>query len=408
MTTTFAYKVRDQSGKLIEGQLDAEDATLVVGKLRQMGYTPIAVEAKNTSKIKLKGDIKIPGMSGRVKMKDVAVFSRQFAVMINSGLSLIRALSILADQTENPELARVVGEVRLDVEKGVSLSAAIAKHPKVFSRLYIAMVRSGEVGGVLDAVLMRLADTIEKQVELRRKVKSAMTYPVVALSICLLISAAMLLFIVPQFKAIYVDLGGELPLPTRVLISLSDMLKSYFLVVFALAGIGVYAFKRWIKTTPGRIKFDAFKLRVPVFGVLTRKTALARFSRTLAALTRSGVGILEALDIVAETAGNETVSIALRDTQSAVKRGDTLARPLGQHEVFPAMVVQMIAVGEETGAMDEMLDKIADFFDQEVTATVDALTSLIEPLMIVVMGTIVGGMIISLYLPMFNIIKLIK
>ena len=408
MATTFAYKVRDQSGKLIEGELEADDATLVVGKLRQMGYTPIAVEAQNATKMKLKGDIKIPGMSARVKMKDVAVFSRQFAVMINSGLSLIRALAILAEQTENKELARVVGEVRLDVERGVSLSAAISKHPKVFSRLYIAMVRSGEVGGVLDAVLMRLADTIEAQVELRRKVKSAMTYPVVALSICILISAAMLLFIVPQFKAIYTDLGGQLPLPTRVLISLSDMLKSYFPIVFLLVGVAVYAFRRWIKTEQGRIKFDAFKLRMPVMGLLVRKTALARFSRTLAALTRSGVGILEALDIVAETAGNETVAIALRDTQSAVKRGDTLARPLEQHEVFPAMVTQMIAVGEETGAMDEMLDKIADFYDQEVTATVDALTSLIEPLMIVVMGTIVGGMVISLYLPMFNIIKLIK
>ena len=406
MTTTFAYKVRDQTGKLIEGQLEAEDATLVVGKLRQMGYTPIAVEAKNESK--LKGDIKIPGFGGRVKMKDIAVFSRQFAVMINSGLSLIRSLAILADQTENPELARILGEVRLDVEKGVSLSAAISRHPKVFTRLYIAMVRSGEIGGVLDAVLMRLADTIEKQVELRRKVKSAMTYPVVALSICLLISAAMLLFIVPQFKAIYTDLGGQLPLPTRVLISLSDLLKTYFPVVIVLAGVGIYFFRRWINATNGRIAWDAFKLRVPVFGVLTRKTALARFSRTLAALTRSGVGILEALDIVAETAGNETVSIALRETQSAVKRGDTLARPLEQHEVFPMMVTQMIAVGEETGALDEMLDKIADFYDQEVTATVDALTSLIEPLMIVVMGTIVGGMIISLYLPMFNIIKLIK
>ncbi len=406
MATTFAYKVRDQSGKLVEGQLEADDASLVVGKLRQMGFTPIAVEAKTTSKFST--DIKIPGLSGKVKLRDVAIFSRQFATMINSGLSLIRALAILAEQTENPELARVVGEVRLDVEKGVSLSQAIAKHPKVFSRLYIAMVRSGEIGGVLDAVLMRLADTIEKQVELRRKVRSAMTYPVVALSICLIIAAAMLLFIVPQFKAIYTDLGGELPLPTRVLISLSDLLKTWFLVVIVLTGVGVYFFRRWTKTENGKMIWDAFKLRVPVFGVLTRKTALARFSRTLAALTRSGVGILEALDIVAETAGNEVVSTALRDTQGAVKRGDTLARPLEQHEVFPPMVTQMISVGEETGALDEMLDKIADFYDSEVTATVDALTSLIEPLMIVVMGTIVGGMIISLYLPMFNIIKLIK
>ncbi len=306
MATTFAYKVRDGSGKLIEGQLEAEDASLVVGKLRQMGYTPIAVEKKSGNR--LKGDINIPGISNKVKLKDVAVFSRQFATMINSGLSLIRALAILAEQTENDELKRVAGEIRLDVEKGVSLSAALTKHPKVFSRLYVAMVRSGEVGGVLDAVLMRLADTIEKQVELRRKVRSAMTYPVVALSICLLIAAAMLLFIVPQFKAIYVDLGGELPLPTRVLIVLSNVLKAWF-PLFMLAGaVGAFFFRRWMKSETGRPVWDAFTLRVPVFGLLARKTALARFSRTLAALTRSGVGILEALDIVAETAGNEVVA----------------------------------------------------------------------------------------------------
>ena len=371
-----------------------------------MGYTPISIEER--SKARFSADVSIPGMGGKVKLKDVAVFSRQFATMINSGLSLIRALAILADQTENAQLAKVAGEVRLDVEKGSSLSVSLAKHPKVFNRLFIAMVRSGEVGGVLDAVLVRLADTIEKQVELRRKVRSAMTYPVVVLSVCIVIATAMLLFIVPQFKAIYTDLGGELPTPTKVLISISDLLKQFFPIFVLLAGVAVFLFRRWIKSPQGRPKWDAFRLRVPVFGGLVRKTALARFSRTLAALTRSGVGILESLEIVADTAGNEVVSVAVRDTQQAVKRGDTLARPLEQHEVFPPMVVQMIAVGEETGALDEMLDKIADFYDQEVSATVDALTSLIEPMLIVFMGAIVGGMIISLYLPMFNIIKLIK
>ena len=406
MPTTFAYKVRDQAGQVIEGSLEADDANLVVGKLRQMGYTPIAIEQKSGTS--LKADIKIPGFGPKVKLKDVAVFSRQFATMINSGLSLIRALAILADQTENPELARVAAEVRLDVEKGASLSASLQRHPKVFNHLYIAMVKSGEAGGVLDAVLLRLADTIEKQVELRRKVRSAMTYPVVVLVICTVIATAMLLLIVPQFKAIYADLGGTLPLPTRMLISISDLLKKFF-PIFVLLGIGgFFLFRRWARSENGKPKWDAFKLRVPVFGGLTRKAALARFSRTLAALTRSGVGILEALDIVAETSGNEVVASAVRDTQGAVKRGDTLARPLEQHEVFPPMVVQMIAVGEETGALDEMLDKIADFYDQEVSATVDALTSLIEPMLICLMGVIVGGMIISLYLPMFNIIKLIK
>jgi type IV pilus assembly protein PilC len=406
MPTTFAYKVRDQGGNVVEGALEADDATLVVGKLRQMGYTPIAIEEKSSKS--LSSDIKIPGFGPKVKLKDVAVFSRQFATMINSGLSLIRALAILTDQTESPVLAKVAGEVRLDVERGSSLSAALSKHPKVFNHLYIAMVKSGEAGGVLDAVLMRLADTIEKQVELRRKVKSAMTYPVVVLVICSVIATAMLLLIVPQFKAIYADLGGTLPLPTRVLISVSDLLKKFFPIFIVLGVVAFFVFRRWSHSEQGKPKWDAFKLRVPVGGALTRKAALARFSRTLAALTRSGVGILEALDIVAETSGNEVVSTAVRDTQQAVKRGDTLSRPLEQHEVFPPMVVQMIAVGEETGALDEMLDKIADFYDQEVSATVDALTSLIEPLLICLMGVIVGGMIISLYLPMFNIIKLIK
>jgi type IV pilus assembly protein PilC len=406
MPTTFAYKVRDQGGQILEGSLEADDKTLVVGKLRQMGYTPVAIEEKSGKS--LSSDVSIPGFGPKVKLKDVAVFSRQFATMINSGLSLIRALAILADQTESPVLKKTAAEVRLDVERGSSLSAALARHPKVFNHLYIAMVKSGEAGGVLDAVLMRLADTIEKQVELRRKVKSAMTYPVVVLVICSVIATAMLLLIVPQFKAIYADLGGTLPLPTRLLISISDLLKTFF-PLFVILGVGgFFGFRKWARSPSGKPKWDAFKLRVPVFGALTKKAALARFSRTLAALTRSGVGILEALDIVAETSGNEVVSTAVRDTQQAVKRGDTLSRPLEQHEVFPPMVVQMIAVGEETGALDEMLDKIADFYDQEVSATVDALTSLIEPMLICLMGVIVGGMIISLYLPMFNIIKLIK
>jgi type IV pilus assembly protein PilC len=406
MPATFAYKVRDQTGQVIEGSLEADDQNLVVGKLRQMGYTPIAIEQRTSNSLKV--DVKIPGFGAKVKLKDVAVFSRQFATMINSGLSLIRTLAILSDQTENEELSRIAASVRLDVERGASLSAALSRHPKVFNHLYIAMVKSGEAGGVLDSVLLRLADTIEKQVELRRKVKSAMTYPVVVLVICSVIATAMLLLIVPQFKAIYADLGGTLPLPTRLLISVSDLLKKFFPIFIIFGGIGFYFFRRWIRSPQGKPKWDAFKLRVPVFGALTRKAALARFSRTLAALTRSGVSILEALDIVAETSGNEIVANAVRDTQGAVKRGDTLARPLEQHEVFPPMVVQMIAVGEETGALDEMLDKIADFYDQEVTATVDALTSLIEPMLICLMGVIVGGMIISLYMPMFNIIKLIK
>ena len=406
MTSTFTYRVRDSAGKVVEGKLEGADEALVVRKLREMGYTPITVTRRDSSR--LQSDIKIPGLSGRVALKDVAVLSRQFATMINSGLSLLRALSILSEQTENASLARMIGEVRQDVERGSSLSASLARHPKAFNRLYISMVRSGEVGGSLDAVLMRLADTIESQVELHRKVKSAMTYPVVVFSLVVFIASPMLLFIVPQFKGIYVELGGTLPLPTRILISISDVVKKYFPMLILLSGVGGWFLRRWARSPKGRPTWDAFVLKVPVFGLLARKGALARFARTLAALTRSGVGILEALEIVADTAGNEVVSLALRDTQRAVKQGDTLARPLSQHDVFPPMVVQMIAVGEETGALDDMLDKIADFYDQEVEATVDALTSLIEPLLIVTMGVLVGGMIISLYLPMFRIITLIK
>lgn len=405
MPATFAYRVRDKEGRIVEGSLDADSVSLVAGKLRSMGYTPINIESKETTK--LQSEIKLPGMN-RVRLKDVAVMSRQLATMINSGLPLLRALTILAEQTENKELARVVSEVRLDVERGTSFSQALQKHPNVFNRLYVSMVRSGETSGTLDGVLTRLSDTLERQLELRRRVRSAMAYPVIVAVLVTLITSAMLLFIVPQFETMYRDLGGTLPLPTRMLLAVSSIFRRFFLIMVALGIGGGFAFKKWVATEKGRETWDAIKLRVPVFGGLARKTALARFSRTLAALTRSGVPILESLDIVAETAGNSVVSRAVRDTQRAVKTGEPLAKPLEQHEVFPPMVVQMMSVGEETGALDEMLDKVADFYDQEVAATVDALTSLIEPLLIVAMGGIVGAMIICLYLPMFQIINLIK
>src|SRR5450631_2596920 len=405
MPETFQYKVKDKSGKLVEGSLEAENAQLVVSKLRSMGYVPIEIQQQGGTT--LQRDLKLP-FSQRVKLYDVAVFSRQFATMINSGLSLLRSLSILAEQTESKPLAEIANQVRMDVEKGSSLSQAMSKHPKAFSRLYVSMVRAGEVGGALDSVLMRLADTIEKQVELRRKVKSAMTYPLVVAVLVLTIVTAMLLFVIPMFQGIYKELGGTLPAPTQFLINISKICRKFWYMIFLVEIGGAFAFRRWINSEEGRKQWDAIKLKVPIFGALVRKTALARFSRTLSALVRSGVPILESLDIVADTAGNYVVANAVRDTQAAVKRGDPLSKKLEDHPVFPPMVVQMMAVGEETGALDEMLDKIADFYDQEVEATVEALTSLIEPLLIVVMGVCVGGMIISLYLPMFNIIKLIK
>ena len=406
MSSTFVYKVRDPGGKVLEGRLEADSAELVVDKLRQMGYTPISVDERSESKFT--ADIKIPGLSNRVSLKDVAILSRQFATMIDAGLSILRALAILAEQTENQELGRILGEVRLDVERGASLSVALDRHPKAFNRLYVAMVRSGETSGTLDSVLLRLADTIEKQVELHRKVKSAMTYPVMVGIVVFTIAMIMLIFIVPQFEGIYDSLDGELPFPTKVLLAISRIVRTLFPFLIVGGVIAVIAFRRWINTESGRAIWDRFKLRVPIFGPLVRKTALARFSRTLASLTRAGVPILESLEIVADTAGNVVVSDAVHDTQRAVKAGDSIARPLEQHEVFPPMVVQMMAVGEETGALDEMLEKIAEFYEQEVEATVDALTSLIEPILIVIMGVMVGGMIVALYLPLFNIINLIE
>jgi type IV pilus assembly protein PilC len=400
---TYSYKVRDRQGKLVTGTLEAESVAIVAGKLRQMGYVPVSIESNATKDLSTR-ELKIPYFSGRIKLKDVSVFSRQFSTMINSGLTLLRSLSILSEQTQNKELARIIGEVRKDVERGSALSIALAKHPKAFSRLYVAMVRSGETGGSLDVVLSRLAMTIEQQVGLRRKVKSAMTYPVAVGVIVMLIVVAMLIFVVPMFKGMYADLDAKLPAPTLILLTVSNAFKKFFPLVFAGAGFGVWSLKRYISTPAGRRRWDAFKLRAPVFGQLVHKTALARFSRSLAALVRSGVPILDALEIVSETAGNTIVADAVTQTQAAVKSGDSLHRPLEAHPVFPPMVTQMIAVGEETGALDELLEKIADFYDAEVEATVDALTSLIEPLLIVVMGVAVGGMVVALYMPMFSII----
>jgi len=345
---------------------------------------------------------------GKPKLKDIAVFSRQFATMINSGLSLLRSLYILAEQTENKELSKVVDQVRQDVERGASLSQALSRHPKVFNRLYVAMVRAGETGGVLDSVLLQTASIIEKQVELRRKIKSAMTYPTVVFCLCLLIVAAMLLFIVPTFKSIYAQLGGTLPALTRILIAISTAFKKFFPVFIVLGGIGIWGFRRWIQTDAGRAVWDRVKLKTPVFGKLVHKTALTRFSQTLAVLMRSGVPILESLEITSETVNNTVLSDAVKDVQAGVKVGEAMAKPLATHEIFPPMVTQMIAVGEETGAVDTMLEKIGEFYSQEVEATVNALTSLLEPLLIVFLGACVGGMVIALYMPMFNIIKLIK
>jgi type IV pilus assembly protein PilC len=406
MAATFQYKVRDNQGRLLQGSLDGDNQTLVAAKLRQMGYVPITIKQERSNT--LSRDLKIPGLSDRVGQKDVAVFSRQFATMIGSGLSLIRALHILHEQTENKKLAAVVDEVRLDVEKGASLSQALSRHPKVFTRLYVSMVRAGETGGVLDGVLVQLASILEKQVELKRKITSAMTYPVAVLCLVLMIVSAMLVFVVPTFETLYADLGGTLPLPTRLLLTVSGFFTKWLPLILIAEVLIVIGFKKWIQSDRGRAVWDSFKLKVPIFGKLVHKTCLTRFSRTFAVLLRSGVPILEALEITSETVNNTVVAGAIKETQEAVKRGESVAAPLAAHPVFPPMVVQMLAVGEETGQVDTMLEKVADFYDQEIEATVDALTSLLEPMLIVVMGGAVGGMVVALYMPMFQVINLVQ
>jgi len=406
MAATFTYKVRDRQGRLVEGSLEADSGTLVAERLRQMGYVPIAIDKKND--IALKRELKIPGVSNRVRQRDIAVLSRQFATMINAGLTLLRTLTILAEQTESKALAAIVDEVRSDVEKGASLSQALAKHPKAFSRLYVSMVRAGEAAGVLDVVLNQLADTVEKQVELRRKIVSAMAYPVVVFGLVITIVTAMLLFVVPMFTKLYKQLGGALPLPTKLLVNVSSAMTNWWWLVIGAEAVGFVMLRRFIATPAGRERFDAFKLRLPIVGGLVRKAALSRFSRTLSVLLHAGVPILESLEITAETVNNAVLAKAVKATQSGVKVGESVARPLAEHSSFPPMLVQMMAVGEETGALDTMLDKVADFYEAEVEATVAGLTSLLEPLLIVTMGGCVGGMVVALYLPMFNIIKLIK
>ena len=403
MSESYAYKVRDRSGNLVTGTLVADNERLVLERLREMGYTPLEV-GKEKKGLNLEINIR----PQKIKLKEVAIFSRQFATMVNSGLPILRALSILSDQVTNKELAKTLGQIRNDVEQGSSLSVAMAKFPKAFNDLYIAMVKSGETGGMLDDVLLRLADVLEREVHLRQKIKSAMTYPVAVVALVVLIMSAMLLFVVPQFKSIYGQLGGTLPLPTRLLLVASDTVKKYWYVVIIAVVVFRFAFKRYKKTDAGRATLDALKLKIPIFGTLFHKTALSRFSSTAGMLMKSGVPILQALDIVADTVNNKVMSKAVVDVQSSVREGESIAKPLGRHPVFPPMVVQMLAVGEETGQVDTMLDKVATFYEQEVEASVDALTSLIEPLLIAIIGGAVGAAVIALYMPMFNIIKLIQ
>jgi type IV pilus assembly protein PilC len=399
----YAYKVKDAKGKFAEGKVEAVSEAAVAEKLMAMGYVPLDVRPLNVG---MQREIKL-GRKKRIKLKDLAVFSRQFATMIDAGLTMLRGLTILSEQADNPELRKVLRQVKQDVESGMSLSASFAKTPTVFPPLMINMTRAGEAGGFLDVTMRQIADNFEAEVKLRGKIKAALTYPVVVFILAILMCIGMLVFVVPVFEGMFKDLGGTLPLPTQVLVFLSKSMR-YMLPVMIVGTIGfVWWWRKYGKTPRVRNLVDPWKLRLPVFGKLNQKLALARFARNLGTLLSSGVPILQSLEIVSETTGSVVISRALKAVQDSVRRGESVSGPLAEHAVFPPMVVQMIASGEETGAIDQMLSKIAEFYDQEVEATTEALTALIEPLMIAFLGGIVGSMIIALYMPIFKVFDLI-
>ena len=405
MSTTFQYTVRDRAGKLVKGTITAESQTIVMQRLKAGGYAPVSITQANSG---MKKEITIPGFGKKVKLKDLSIMARQFATMVNSGLSLLRTLTILSEQTTNPELGRVLGVVRNEVETGNALSSALGKHPRVFPPIMINMVRAGEVGGFLDSVMMQLAANFEAEVKLRGKVKSAMTYPVVVLCISVVAVIGMLLFIVPVFKKLFQTLGGKLPPPTQILVDISGALKFLLPIGIVLAITFMVLWTKFKHTPQVRNVVDPLKLKAPVFGKLFQQIALSRFTRNLGTMMHSGVPILQSLDIVADTTGNVVVGRVVRDVQDSVRTGEALTAPLSKHPVIPAMVVQMMTVGEETGALDTMLHKISEFYDQEVEATTESLTAMIEPLMIAFLGGIIGSMIVALYMPIFKIFTLIS
>src|SRR4051794_14003826 len=405
-TKTFHYNSIDATGRKSKGTVEAANEATATHMLRQRGEVPLEVTEAGQG---LNMDLKIPGLGGRVKLKDLAVFSRQFATMTASGMSLLRSLAILEEQTSAPALKKALGETRSDVSGGVSLSAAMGKHDKVFPRLMIAMIRAGEAGGMIDRALEQIADSLEKDTALRGKIKSALTYPAIVLCFTFVLIAGVLIFIVPIFEAMFQSLGGKLPAITQFLVDASHnmwWIGPLFLTIVIGGSIGYKQQSR--KSAEFRLAVDKLKLRAPVFGPLFQKLAMSRFSRNLGLLLNVGVPVMQALSVVGETTGNEVINIAMKDVQAAVRDGHPMSSAMRHHKIFPEMVTQMIEVGEESGQISQMLDKVADFYDREVDSAAESLTASIEPIMVLVMGAVVGGMVICLYLPMFTIYQNIQ
>jgi type IV pilus assembly protein PilC len=398
----FEYTARNTSnGQIQKGQLDVASKDEVNAYLRKNRL--LLVNVREAPK-----QIKLSLGPGRVRTRDVVIFTRQFATMINAGLPLVQSLNILAQQTENKTLREVTKAVVYDVESGNTLADAFSKHPKAFSALYVNMVAAGEAGGILDTILLRLSTFLEKNDALVRKVKGAMVYPGVIITVAMGAIAILLIFVIPTFQNMFASANLELPLPTRVVIGMSNFLIGYWWAMLAAIGAIIFAFRQYYATSAGRKQIDGLILKAPVLGDVVRKSAVSRFTRTLGTLVSSGVSILEGLEITAKTAGNAVIHDAVMESRQSIAGGETIAAPLEKSAVFPPMVISMIAVGEQTGGLDEMLSKIADFYDEEVDVAVSALLSLMEPAMIVVLGVIVGGMVIAMYLPIFDMMNAVQ
>lgn len=392
----YLWKGKTAKGETLSGEYEAASKEAVGSYLRKRRITITSVKKKPK-------DINIGFLQKKgVGVKDLSVFTRQFATMVNAGLPLVQCLDVLGRQLEKPHFKEVVLQVTADVEGGSTLAEALEKHPKIFSDLYVNMIAAGEAGGILDVILARLAVFLEKADALQRKVKGAMTYPVIVLTVAGGACIFMLMFVIPVFAKMFSDFGGELPAPTRIVMNLSDFIRNYWWAMGGGSFIATILFKRYRATDAGRLVTDRLGMKIPIIGTVILKSAVARFTRTLGTLIGSGVPILQGLEITSRTAGNRVIQLAIQATAKSISQGDTIAAPLKESGVFPPMVVQMIGIGEQTGALDEMLSKIADFYDDEVDAAVDAMTAAIEPIMIVVMGGMVGSMLVAMYLPMFK------
>jgi len=407
---SYAYEALDKGGKQVRGVIEAANEDVIIEKLRGMGYYPLRVNI-HRSKASDFDILAMPGLKfifHRVKRKHIMTFTRQLATLIDAGLPILRSLRILEEQVESATFKEIIAKIAADIEGGSTLSDAISKFPKQFDNLYVAMVRAGEIGGVLEAVLNRIAEFLEKRQALIGKVRSAMMYPIVVLCIATLIVGFSLIKIIPKFVEIFLQLGAELPLPTLILVNIAKAITDHFIAVIIGVAAIVFVIKYINKTKGGKYFFDTAKLKVPIFGSIFLKVAITRFAGTLATLINAGVPILQAIDIVRETSGNEVISRAMEQVYNSVKEGESIHEPMREAKIFPPLVCHMVAVGEETGAIDQMLTKVAEAYEREVDDTVNALTSIIEPVLIVVLGAIVGAIVICLYLPLFYIPKAIK